>query len=714
MNSRQTGNLLAAACLICALALIAQAFFYVLVPFSAWSASQFPHDVRLSIILYELTLTVLAMGIPAVLVLWVGRCLPPVIRLPVGVALLWVLFAFIAASWLFYVASGAFLGVDALIMWWRNFGQMWQHIMHIAPLVLLWLTIGSLLLAIMAVFALALLRRFEDRRAFRVAAMACIPVALLFAVAAVWPSFRVSAERLDAYQDIKHRRNGPFAFLTYSVAAKLFQPPVAPVPGWAEPFFQRPERITLGDWLERVEPTRVQRHNVILLLIESLRRDALTTFGGERNAMPTVDRLATDGRRYMHAFAQASHSNYADPVPLSSHYPLRSAQTYTYPKVYTYPRVLIYDLLKPLGWRTAIFSSQNESWGGMANYLDTGNLDRFLHSETYDGPTYVPRYDKWFVDWMQGDKRSGKIDDRFTVGKAIDWIENGGDKPFFIYMNLQSSHLPYDVPEDFDKPFDLPEGVTSIETQPGLMRILGDGDITQEQKVAAMKTLYLNSLAYVDSQLSRLVAALERKGILDETIIVISADTGQAFFEHGYMGHGNLPHNEVVRVPLVLHGPGMETGDDYGVTQHVDVPPTLLSLLGLPPHPSFQGVDLTAVPLPERPPAFVVTQTPIAEALAVVWRQWKYIYDLEARKAMLFDVGADPYEQHNLVGKAPAGLVPALGRLLGVWRRAQITYYQDVARHGREYPPRLAPDFDLRKFFDASRFHLEEATARAQ
>ena len=112
-------------------------------------------------------------------------------------------------------------------------------------------------------------------------------------------------------------------------------------------------------------------------------------YGGTRDVMPAVDALARESRVFTNAYIQASHSNYAGLVPLSSQYPLRSPQMYRYPPDPTYPRVLIYDVLKALGYKTAIFSSQNERWGGMINFHRQSSLDRFFHAGHSPGTTYA-------------------------------------------------------------------------------------------------------------------------------------------------------------------------------------------------------------------------------------------------------------------------------------------------------------------------------------
>ena len=190
-----------------------------------------------------------------------------------------------------------------------------------------------------------------------------------------------------------------------------------------------------------------------MVQIESLRSDQLRAYGGTRDVMPTIDALARESRVFTNAYIQASHSNYADLVPLSSEYPLRSPQMYEYPPNPTYPRVLIYDVLKAIGYKTAIFSSQNERWGGMINFHRPSSLDRFFDAGTFTGPTYAPYGDTGFAEWVKETHGAGSVDDRYTVDEAIKWIDGVAGQPFFIHMNLQSSHLPYVVPDDFPRRF---------------------------------------------------------------------------------------------------------------------------------------------------------------------------------------------------------------------------------------------------------------------
>ena len=250
----------------------------------------------------------------------------------------------------------------------------------------------------------------------------------------------------DLLEVSRDDRSGPASHMAAVVRDRFFGIDTSPSANPEIGVVHRPI-VPLDQWVGEVDLAEAKRSNVIVAVVESLRKDQLMAFGGSRVVMPTVEALASEGLIFPDHYTQASHSNYADPAILSSHYPLRSKRVHVYPEDPTYPRVMIYDLLKALGWHTAVISSQNENWGQMIRYLRTGSIDHFFHAANFDGPTYVPRHDTGFIRFMKGKKRSGKIDDRFTVNEAIRWIGSlpEGD-PFFIYLNLQNSHLPYETP----------------------------------------------------------------------------------------------------------------------------------------------------------------------------------------------------------------------------------------------------------------------------
>ena len=433
--------------------------------------------------------------------------------------------------------------------------------------------------------------------------------------------------------------------------------------------------ISMEQYLAGVPHTGIKRWNVVMVQFESLRSDQLRAYGGTRDVMPTIDALARDSRVFTNAYIQASHSNYADLVPLSSQYPLRSPQMYEYPLEPAYPHVLIYDVLKAIGYKTAIFSSQNERWGGMINFHRQSSLDRFFDAGTFTGPTYAPYGDTGFAEWVKETHGAGSVDDRYTVDEAIKWIDSVAGQPFFIHMNLQSSHLPYVVPDDFPRRFSPRKIDFAI--------MWGKFPI---DKIDIVKGRYADSLYYEDTQIARLFQSVKDHGQWDNTVFVIGGDNGEAFYEHGFAAHASTLVNEVVKVPMIIRAPGLEPGLDSRPAMFLDVPPSVLQLLGLPPHPGFQGISLfEAQPDPDRN-LYTIVQTPATFQSAIVRSGFKLLFSEWDGRYYLWDQVNDPAEKRNLASSRP-DLVQDLDRRLKLWRQEQLAYYADLPRQSREYPP---------------------------
>jgi len=433
--------------------------------------------------------------------------------------------------------------------------------------------------------------------------------------------------------------------------------------------------ISMEQYVTGVPRSGLKRWNVVMVQFESLRSDQLRAYGGTRDVMPTVDALARESRVFTNAYIQASHSNYADLVPLSSQYPLRSPQMYEYPLEPAYPRVLIYDVLKAIGYKTAIFSSQNERWGGMINFHRLSSLDRFFDAGTFTGPTYAPYGDTGFAEWVKETHGAGSVDDRYTVDEAIKWIDTVAGQPFFIHMNLQSSHLPYVVPDDFPRRFS-PRTI-DFAIMWGKFPL---------DKIDIVKGRYADSLYYEDTQIARLFQALKDHGQWDNTVFVIGGDNGEAFYEHGFAAHASTLINEVVKVPMIIRAPGLEPGPDPRPAMFLDVPPSVLHLLGLPPHPGFQGISLFESQPDRDRSLYTIVQTPAAFQSAIIRSGFKLLFSEWDGRYYLWDQVNDPAEKRNLASSRP-DLVQDLDRRLKLWRQEQLAYYADVPRQSREYPP---------------------------
>lgn len=661
---------------------------HVLILRSALHGPDLPPGARLLLFCHSLTtLTLFLLFAGALLNLTLcanSRFIPDRLGLrrlaPIMVSFsIWLALILYGASWGLFWQTGSFIGRQVLIF-------MAPHPLQVFHWVDLDLAVTIVALATIAAFVITVwIPRWTTRQPYarqkRLIVIWSWAVGISVLGAFLGSLYSSWGERQFIRAGILYSRNqenraGPFSYVLADFAKHLDKTNHDQSIDNSFQIVQRPI-ISMDRYKALTNSGKHHRWNVVILTVESLRADQLRAYGGNRDVMPAVDALANQGRVFLNTYAQSSHTNYATITPLSSHYPLRSATAYTYPKNPTYPRVLIYDVLKSLGYRTAIFSSSNENWGGMINYLETGSLDRFIHAANSKKPTYLMQADAGFAIWARKTQHAGSLDDRFTVDEAIQWIDGLGDASFFVAVNLQNSHIPYPVPPQFPRRF----GPAKLDFTIRFAHF-------PKEKIQTVKDVYADSLAYVDSQIARLVQYMKEKNKWENTLIVVTGDHGQAFYEHGFASHASAVFDEVMKVPLIVRAPGLAAGVEIRLAQHVDIAPSVIGLLGLPLHPSFQGIDLFHTTPDPKHSAYMVAQTPDAYQYGIVRAGFKLIYDERQREKLLFNIDLDPGETNDIAAAQPA-LVRELVNRLNAWRKLQIDYYSDGSLQAREYPPIL-------------------------
>lgn len=691
------------AILLSCLAQVAMAFFLLLildffllisVPKTVLQTPGLPSRLSFSFVGSEFFLLAILVLIVAYPVVVVSRIYSPNSRVMRRIAYL-SLFVFIftcllvfIGSWALFLSTGSFLDPSSIAFLITNHIQLLQHIAHLEPYTLFAVPLVVAAISIFMMWYIPKISNISRKKTYYynwLLLISLISIALCSGFVRTLSANSLKGVNLDyeagtvltikdMIEEYRDHRSGPIIHFWAKIRNTHLSNRGIPSGTTESHVINRPI-ISMKQYLAGMDGRSVEKYNVIVVIIESLRTDQLKAGGSSVEVMPNLESVASQGMVFTRHYTQASHSNYADLCPLTSHYPLRSTRPYVYPENPTYPRVLIYDILKAIGYRTAVISSQNENWGKMINYLRTGGLDHFFHSESFDGPTYVPYNDNGFEVFVKGNKRSGKIDDRYTVAEAIRWIEEENNKPFFIYMNLQNSHVPYQTPSDFPRRF----GPDHIDFTLRFNSFPLD-------KVDVVKQLYADSLAYVDYQLGKLFDYLKDTDQWSRTVLCVTGDTGQAFYEHGFAAHANMIFDEVMRVPLVICGPGIKKSEKHDrLAQHIDLPPTILDILGLPSHPSFQGVSLLDS-APDERAIYLVAQSPLAHQYGVIKGNYKLIYDVNRRISALLNLKSDPGETINIIKTHP-DVARDLSQSLFAWRRLQINYYQNISQHMRFYPP---------------------------
>lgn len=218
-----------------------------------------------------------------------------------------------------------------------------------------------------------------------------------------------------------------------------------------------------------------------------------------------------------------------------------------------------------------------------------------------------------------------------VVDRALRWLGGAPEQGWFLWVHLIDPHLPYVHAEGT-----LAPTLTDERLRAG-MRV--DGDVPQRVRDA-----YAQEVAYTDGELGRLVDALEARGVLDDGIVVLTADHGEEFWDHGATGHGHQHHTEVVDVALAVTGPGVSSGPRHDLASLVDVAPTILAMVGL----EADGHDLRE-PLPEGRIAVAQGNAYFSQHRSARQGRWRVIVGSPGDEPVTcFDTVADPREQRSV------------------------------------------------------------------
>jgi arylsulfatase A-like enzyme len=231
-----------------------------------------------------------------------------------------------------------------------------------------------------------------------------------------------------------------------------------------------------------------------------------------------------------------------------------------------------------------------------------------------------------------------------AVDAALAWLAGRGEQRFLLLLHLFDPHLPYDAPPPFRERFTGPRPADELRLDlPAIREVMDRGE---KLDVEFLRNAYDEEIAFVDHELGRFLGELEARGLLRRTLVVLTADHGEEFFEHGAFEHGHSVFDEVVRVPLVIWGPGVDPGRAEGPVSLRDIPATVLSELDIAAPPGFAGRSLLASGAPET----VVAEHTLygrERKTAIAW-PWKLHWAKSGEELALFDLAADPAERTNL------------------------------------------------------------------
>ncbi len=403
------------------------------------------------------------------------------------------------------------------------------------------------------------------------------------------------------------------------------------------------------------------RPNMILVMVDTLRADHLDCYGAEGVSTPNMCGLAENGGTRYEGF---SHASWTKPATASLVTSLLPSSHKAMSKVARLPEdaVHVAEALSEHGYAT----------GGIAsniNLAESFGFDQGYDEYHYLGPDYLMGAEEssskiilyqivrsvWFK--LSPGLRFGDFyqDSEVVNGVAFDFLDRHKDTRFFLFLHYMDPHDPY-----FVHPYNG-EAVARVSTPEP------DPEVAEE-----LRRLYKGEIEYLDGNFGKLLERLESLGIADDTVIVLTADHGEEFHEHGGWWHGLTLYDEQINVPLLVRWAGHADSDDSDgrIARHIDVAPTLIELAGAQVPDAMQGVSLLLAEEDRREKDRQVYSEEDHEG-NVLWslrtEDSKIIVanpdnprGLPERE--FFRISRDPGEQENLAGGAYAGLEDSLER----------------------------------------------------
>lgn len=404
--------------------------------------------------------------------------------------------------------------------------------------------------------------------------------------------------------------------------------------------------------------------NFVLLLCDALCADHVGAISEAHDLTPTVDALAQQGRAYKSCYSTSSWTFPAVVSLLTSRLPSRlgALEAGILPKnVPTLPQIL-----RKNGYYTACLSTNEflSDTYGFDYFFDEFNLLRGKGKNQLFLPydTFLPY--PWFLDELA--YQFGFVSVGYLMGdcwemnrRAENLLSESRSKPFFLYMHYAEPHSPYFTVPFQDGAFDLEKlrliyDVFALEPDERLDQVFSPEDLKLVRKT--LHERYMNGVRTVDSAIGQMMQILARMGISSNTVILIAADHGEEFLEHGRLGHKSSLFEQQIEIPLIIfipRGLGIELPDQPDGASIMDIAPTVLDIAGIDRGMlNGGGTSLLQASPGEHRSRFSMLARREGCAIAVVRGRHKLILVTDLREdkvdTLLFDLSLDKAERINL------------------------------------------------------------------
>jgi arylsulfatase A-like enzyme len=339
----------------------------------------------------------------------------------------------------------------------------------------------------------------------------------------------------------------------------------------------------------RLGPVHAGAPNVLLLILDTVRASQLSAYGYHRPTSPFLARLASEGMRFDRAITTAPWTLPSHASIFTGHYPRELGVGWNQPLGPQAPTIA--ERFSAGGYVTGGFVA-NTIYGTWLHGLSRGfqryadypiSVSQMVGSSNINRRILVWANRTLHQYWTIGHKDAKDVNREFLA-----WIDRRpAERPFFAFLNYFDAHMPYRPPPPWRTMYMDREPVTrDINNAP---RIRPTPEI-----ITGLRDAYDGAITYLDTQLDSLFTELTRRGLRENTIVVVTADHGEAFGEHGFLSHGSSTYLPEVHVPLLIDVPGTPASacaTNRWVTLR-DLPATLVKAAGLPGPTGFPGRSL--------------------------------------------------------------------------------------------------------------------------
>jgi arylsulfatase A-like enzyme len=448
-------------------------------------------------------------------------------------------------------------------------------------------------------------------------------------------------------------------------------PPKDPPPG--RPFSSQPLSLTSETPSAGALRAAVRGKNVVICVLDAARADYFGAYGYPRETTPNFDRLAEESLVFEQHFAQIGQTAPSTASLLTSQYPD------THGLLANSRDEASYTALDPKGFT-------------LEKGLQRAGFTTFLMSSN---PAASPSLGVG-GDFMQLDYRASGMGrgEATSVDYLLDLVKKlparvKARSPFFAYLHVLPPHMPYQAPKEIKARFAGKLPSRYWQSDPGFVKVTNSVPrATAPPSWAEWINAYEANLCWADGFVGKLVETLRQAGLLEQTLLIVTADHGEAFGEHGYTFHVDCPYDEALHVPLLIRfpGPHKPVGRVRALTQTVDVAPTILELQRLPLPAEAQGKSLLPLLTGERERVneFVFSRGGLRSAFCIVRdaHSTLLLYQ-DGKSRALYDMNRDPWQTRDVLAKQPERA------------RALAKAFAEFARR-QKYPPLEFADPDYR------------------